>query len=60
MKDPKGAGYTLVAAPVASAYSYAVTASDGSACDNSVKDCANYTVTGTYEGSGTFAKSNLN
>src|SRR5882762_1814089 len=60
LKDPKGSAQTLVAAPAASAYAYAVTASDGTACDNSAKDCAQYTLTTTYEGGGTFAKSNLN
>jgi prepilin-type N-terminal cleavage/methylation domain-containing protein len=70
IKDPKGAGtgantsdtapYQLASAAAASIYSYAVTASDGTACDNSTKDCAQYTLTATYEGGGTFAKSNLN
>lgn len=60
LKDPKGAAQTLVAAPAESAYAYAVTASDGTACDNSATDCAQYTLTATYEGGGTFAKSNLN
>ena len=60
LKDPKGSAQTLVASPQANAYSYAVTASDGSACDNTTKDCAQYTLTATYEGGGTFTKSNLN
>ena len=60
LKDPKNTVQTLVAAPVADSYSYAVTASDGTACDNTAKDCAQYTLTATYEGGGTFTKSNLN
>ncbi len=60
LKDPKGSGQTLADAPAANTYAYAVTASDGSACDNTTKDCAQYTLTATYEGGGTFAKSNLN
>jgi type II secretion system protein G len=60
LKDPKGSAQTLVASPAANSYSYAVTASDGTACDNTTKDCAQYTLTATYEGGGTFAKSNLN
>lgn len=60
LKDPKGSAQTLVAAPAANAYAYAVTASDGSACDNTTKDCAEYTLTATLEAGGTFAKSNLN
>ncbi len=60
LKDPKGADQTLAGTAAANVYSYAVTASDGSACDNTTKDCAQYTLTATYEGGGTFAKSNLN
>ncbi len=60
LKDPRGSASTLVAAPAADTYAYAVTASDDTACDNSAKDCAKYTLTATYEGGGTFAKSNLN
>jgi prepilin-type N-terminal cleavage/methylation domain-containing protein len=65
LKDPKngatdGTQYNLVSAAAANVYSYDVKASDGTACDNSTKDCAQYTLTTTYEGGGTFAKSNLN
>ena len=61
LKDPKGTAQTLVATPVASSYAYAVFAADGTtACDNTTTDCAVYTLTTTYEGGGTFAKSNLN
>lgn len=70
IRDPKGAGagaptsdtapYQLAAAAAGNVYSYDVKASDDTACDNSAKDCAKYTLTATYEGSGTFAKSNLN
>ena len=60
LKDPKGTAQTLVASPAANSYSYDVTASDGTACDNTTKDCAQYTLTATYEGGGTFTKSNLN
>ena len=60
LKDPKGTAQTLVASAAANAYSYDVKASDDTACDNSAKDCAKYTLTATYEGGGTFTKSNLN
>jgi prepilin-type N-terminal cleavage/methylation domain-containing protein len=60
LKDPKGTAATLAGSAGANAYSYAVTASDGTACDNATKDCAEYTLTATYEGSGTFSRSNLN
>lgn len=60
LKDPRGSASTLVAAPATDAYAYAVVASDDTACDNTTKDCAKYALTATYEGGGTFAKSNLN
>lgn len=67
LKDPSntatdGTQYNLVSAPKVAAYSYAVLASDGTACDNTPtgKDCTQYTLTATYEGGGTFTKGNLN
>lgn len=61
LSDPKGTGPTLVAAPAANAYAYAVFAADGTtACDNATNDCAVYTLTATNEGGGTFEKTNLN
>lgn len=65
LKDPKNAAtdgtqYQLGSSAAANKYSYAVTASDGTACDNSAKDCAQYTLTATNEGGGTFTKTNLN
>ncbi len=60
LKDPKGSASTLAGTAAANTYSYAVLASDDTACDNSTKDCAKYTLTATYEGGGTFSKSNLN
>ena len=55
---------TLVAAPVAKSYSYAVTQSDGStSCESDDTGCAKYTLTATYEGtlngSGTAVAQNL-
>jgi type II secretion system protein G len=61
LRDPKSASYNLVTTTAANVYSYAVFAADGvTACDNSTTDCAVYTLTGTYEGGGSFAKTNLN
>jgi type II secretion system protein G len=60
LKDPKGTAQTLVAAPAANNYSYAVTATGGGACDNTATDCAVYTLTATLEGGGTYTKNNLN
>jgi len=65
IRDPKDASATpaLAAAAGANAYSYDVKATDGTACDNvptTGKDCAQYTLTATLEGGGTFAKTNLN
>jgi prepilin-type N-terminal cleavage/methylation domain-containing protein len=60
LQDPKGTSETLVASPAVDVYAYAVTASDGTACDNQTKPCTQYTLTATYEGGGTYSKSNLN
>ncbi len=61
LKDPKGAGYTLVAAPAAKSYSYAITNSAGSSCEADDTTCAKYTLTSTNEGApATFVKTSLN
>src|SRR3990167_10979045 len=64
LKDPKGSAQTLVAAPAANDYAYAVFMADGTtACTNvadGTADCAVYTLTATKEGGGTYVKSNLN
>jgi type IV pilus assembly protein PilA len=57
LQDPSGANNTVVAAPVAKAYAYAVTPSG---CDNSTTDCTGYTLTATKEGGGTYVKNSLN
>jgi len=58
LKDPQGSASTLVAAPAADSYAYAVTPAN---CDNgSGGDCTAYTLTATYEGGGTFVKNSLN
>ena len=58
LKDPKGTAQTLSDTAGANTYSYVVTPSN---CDNgSNGDCTGYTLTATYEGGGTFSKSNLN
>jgi prepilin-type N-terminal cleavage/methylation domain-containing protein len=56
------ANSTAVAAakPVANCYSYQVTASDGSACDNAKADCGHYTLTANLEGGEKYVKSSLN
>ncbi len=57
--DPKGGGSTtLVAAPSATAYSYATLPAG---CDNGAGgDCTSYTLTATLEAGGTYVKSSLN
>lgn len=57
LKDPKGTAATLVDTPTANAYSYEVLPAG---CDNSTTDCAEYTLTATNEGGGTYTKENLN
>lgn len=60
-RDPKGQGTNDVEEAAAqNRYGYAVTAAGGDACDNATADCAEYTLTATLEGGGTFEKSNLN
>jgi prepilin-type N-terminal cleavage/methylation domain-containing protein len=54
---------TLLAAPAAKSYSYAVTDSSGASCETTDTNCAKYTLTATYEGTvngaSTISKSNL-
>lgn len=59
LQDPKGTAQTLVAAPVANEYAYAVLPAG---CDNLVggTDCTSYTLTATLEGGGTYVKQSLN
>jgi len=59
LADPKNpASQTLVAAPAANAYAYAVAPA---ACDNGAGgDCTSYTLTATLEGGGTYVKQSLN
>jgi prepilin-type N-terminal cleavage/methylation domain-containing protein len=48
------------AKPAANCYSYQVTGSDGSPCDNTTIDCAHYTLTALLEGGERYVKSSLN
>jgi len=41
---------TLVAAPVAKSYAYAVTDSTGASCESDATNCSQYTLTATFEG----------
>lgn len=54
---------TLVTAPVAKSYSYAVTDSADASCEATDTNCAKYTLTATYEGTvngqTTYVKTNL-
>lgn len=62
LRDPSAKSYQLVMLPARDVYSYDVTASDGSTCNNTSKLCAHYTLTATLENSAqkTFVKSSLN
>ncbi len=60
LKDPKGTAGTLVGAAAANVYSYDVQRAGGGTCDNTTNDCAQYTLTATNEGGGTYTKTNLN
>jgi len=46
--------------PTSDCYSYQVTGSDGSACNNTTIDCAHYTLTAILEGGQKYVKSSLN
>jgi prepilin-type N-terminal cleavage/methylation domain-containing protein len=46
--------------PTTHCFSYQVTASDGSACDNLKADCGHYTLTASLEGGEKYVKSSLN
>lgn len=54
---------TLLSAPAAKSYAYAVTDSSGNSCETDDTTCAKYTLTATYEGTvngaSTYTKSNL-
>lgn len=66
LTDPSNAtqSKTLLAAPAAKSYAYAVTTSTGTSCESDATTCAGYTLTATFEGtvngSTTFVKTNLN
>lgn len=60
LRDPEGKDYTLAAVPAAKVYSYSVQASDGSACNNTTKGCAQYTLTATLSNGSMFVRNNLN
>ena len=54
---------TLVSAPVLKSYAYAVKDSSGASCESTDTNCAQYTLTASYEGTvngaATYSKSNL-
>lgn len=56
----KGGKATMSAAPATNCYSYQVTGSDGSACDNDKTPCVHYTLTATFEGGEKYVKASLN
>lgn len=65
LTDPSNptASRTLVSAPAARSYAYAVTNSSGGSCESDDTTCAQYTLTATYEGTvngaSTYVKRNL-
>ena len=70
LKDPRwnksnknctaGDKYQVSAKPTSNCYSYQVTATDGSVCDNQKVTCAHYTLTALLEGGEKYVKSSLN
>lgn len=59
LQDPQGSSETLASSPAAKVYSYNVTNSSGGSCESDDTTCAQYTLTATLEGGGTYSKSNL-
>lgn len=55
-----GDAVTVASQPMPNCYSYQVTASDGSPCDNGKTPCAHYTLTASLEGGEKYVKSSLN
>lgn len=51
---------TFLGAPGKNCYSYQATTADGSACDDAKVDCAQYTLTASFEGGEKYVKSSLN
>jgi len=51
---------TFVGAPAKNCYSYQATTADGSACLDAKIDCAQYTLTASFEGGEKYVKSSLN
>jgi prepilin-type N-terminal cleavage/methylation domain-containing protein len=51
---------TVAAKPTIGCYSYQVTGTDGSACDNDKTPCAHYTLSSLLEGGEKYTKSSLN
>lgn len=60
LKDPKGTTQELAATSSATQYGYAPLSATDGACTTAANDCVKYTLTATYEGGGSFSKSNLN
>jgi general secretion pathway protein G len=60
LKDPKGSNEELVDKPTKNIYAYDVKSADNTPCDNTTKDCTQYVLTATLEGSGTFTRNNTN
>ena len=61
LQDPQGTNQTLASSPAAKVYAYQplTSGSPGSSCESDDTTCAQYTLTATLEGGGTYVKSNL-
>ena len=60
LKDPKGSAQTLVAAPSANSYAYEPETSAGASCAADETTCAQFSLTATLEGGGTYVKQSSN
>lgn len=59
-QDPSSDSSKLGDKPAKNTYAYTVTSASGTSCDDEKIPCTQYTLTTTYEGGGTYSKSNLN
>lgn len=60
LKDPSGASYFVSESPAKNVYSYTVAASGGGNCDNTINECATYSLAATLENGEVYTKNNLN
>jgi type II secretory pathway pseudopilin PulG len=59
-RDPSSSTKDLADKPASGIYAYTVSSTSGAPCGTAEAPCAQYTLTATLEGGGTYTKNNLN